>query len=896
MKRLLSLTLVIILLFSAISLNVAASNMPSDWALIEINNAKNAGIITTAITRNYQKDITREEFCELVVKLYEKLTNQTATAGADMFDDTDNQEVLKAYSLGIVKGVSSNEFAPYNNITRQEICVMLTRCIDMAIDGSDITSFTTNSFADRSKIANWAVDSVDYAFDNNIIKGIGENKIDPLGNTTCEQAILLAYRIFANKNNLIIFDNLEEEDLEELFSIKVKINTSVEEYTNDEGKININSLDTVINKVADVSKELKENNEILDYNKDENTVWLRLNSGLQFVYVPEIEGYDLGGNNISIMTYQPFNSDYGTERPDSGDMERGIEATDGSAQNISNKFSKYHFTQNYDDGQVTLDSLKQIGSNQIILWHGHGGYNSSIHSFLGIGEQLDETKFLWDPVYYIKNIKYTGDYLSGRIVCLSSGNIGVTSKFFTKYLPQMSNTLVYLGTCESAHDSVLVDSFINKGATTVIGNSATIYTQYNQKMIKSTCDGLMMKNSNSQYNTILEAQNYAKSLHGNTDGSEYGATPIIFGNQSLRLSYEIDDKPQTDIPNEDDVAQPEPNHLNLNVYQKAIDAGSYSSAAIQKDGSLWIWGRGLYNYNGGDTQRLVPEKVIENDVTSVSVGDGHIAIVKNDGSLWTWGHNEYGQLGYPTTTYIKQTDTPKKVMDDVAMVSTGGYHTLILKKDGTLWGCGNNDHYELGQENGETEYSHPVFIMDNIVFTSGGYLRSFAIKSDGSLWAWGHNENGMLGKETESDYIFRPTKIMENIAYVSSDRGFHSIAIKDNGDAYLFGEYPTFIDGEEIKIEVDNKLIMRDVKMATCGDMIALLKTDGTVWVCDYHNLTPQKILDNIVSISSFSSTFLAVSSDGGLWSWGDSNEDGALGTGTTEGSKIPIKILENVR
>ncbi|MBQ3055325.1 MAG: S-layer homology domain-containing protein [Oscillospiraceae bacterium] len=544
MKKLLSLTLIIIMLFSTISINVSASTTPSDWAVNEVNDAKNAGIITNAITKNYQKDITREEFCELVVKLYEKLTNQNATVGTDIFNDTDNQEILKAYNLGIVKGVSSNQFAPYNNITRQEICVMLVRCIDVAIDGADINNFNNNNFVDKNKISDWAIDCVNYAFDNGIMKGVGNNCIDPLGNTTCEQSILLAYRIFANRNNLVVFDDLEEDDLRDLFSVKDKINTSVKEYTNNDGKIDINSLDTVINKVADVSKELKENNEILDYNKDENTVWLKLNSGLQFVYVPEIEGYDLGGNNISIMTYQPFNSDYGTERPGSRDMERGIEATDGSAQNISNKFGKYSFTQNYDDGQVTLDSLKQIGSNQIILWHGHGGYNSSIHSFLGVGEELDETKFLWDPVYYVKNIKYTGDYLSGRIVCLSSGNIGVTSKFFTKYLPQMSNTFVYLGTCESAHDSVLVDSFINKGATTVIGNSATIYTEYNQKMIKSTCDGLMMKNSNSQYNTILEAQNYAKSLHGNTDGSEYSATPVIYGNQSLRLSHEQDNELQ----------------------------------------------------------------------------------------------------------------------------------------------------------------------------------------------------------------------------------------------------------------------------------------------------------------------------------------------------------------
>lgn len=175
-----------LMLFSTVSINVSASNIPSDWAVNEVNNAKNAGIITDAVTKNYQKDITREEFCELAVKLYEKLTNQSATVGTDIFTDTDNQEILKAYNLGIVKGISNNRFAPYNNITRQEICVMLVRCIDIAIESADINDFNNNNFADKNKIADWAIDYVNYAYDNGIMKGIGNNRIDPLGNTTCE--------------------------------------------------------------------------------------------------------------------------------------------------------------------------------------------------------------------------------------------------------------------------------------------------------------------------------------------------------------------------------------------------------------------------------------------------------------------------------------------------------------------------------------------------------------------------------------------------------------------------------------------------------------------------------------------------------------------------------------
>ncbi len=214
MKKLLSLTLVIMMLFSTVSINVSASTTPSDWAVNEVNNAKNAGIITNAITKNYQKDITREEFCELVVKLYEKLTNQSATVGTDIFTDTDNQEILKAYNLGIVKGVSSNQFAPYNNITRQEICVMLVRCIDIAIESADISDFNNNNFADKNKIADWAIDYVNYAYDNGVMKGVGNNCIDPLGNATCEQSVLLAYRIYSTYAQSDVAYEVEIENIE----------------------------------------------------------------------------------------------------------------------------------------------------------------------------------------------------------------------------------------------------------------------------------------------------------------------------------------------------------------------------------------------------------------------------------------------------------------------------------------------------------------------------------------------------------------------------------------------------------------------------------------------------------------------------------------------------------
>lgn len=181
-------------------------SIPSKWAIDEVYEAKAHGIITQNVSKNYQADITREYFCELVIKLYEKLTNNNTEAKPAGFTDTSNPDVLKAYNLGIVNGISKTEFAPENTITRQEICAMLVRCIDIAIYGANTNTYNAHEFADQNQIDYWAEGYINYAYDCNIIKGIENNRIDPKGKATCEQAVIMAYRIY-NSRDKFLADN-----------------------------------------------------------------------------------------------------------------------------------------------------------------------------------------------------------------------------------------------------------------------------------------------------------------------------------------------------------------------------------------------------------------------------------------------------------------------------------------------------------------------------------------------------------------------------------------------------------------------------------------------------------------------------------------------------------------
>ncbi|TCT17064.1 S-layer family protein [Natranaerovirga pectinivora] len=175
-------------------------NNPSPWAVMEIEKAKKNNLTTVRITNNYQQSITREEFCELVVKLYEKLSGKKAELSSiNGFTDTINPEILKAHALGIVNGVSDTKFKPNNNVSRQEIAVMFFRTLK-AVDESLIDGIYPVNFEDKSEIASWAEEAIGFMSNKGIVGGVGNNLVNPKGNATREQAIALVVRTFEEFN------------------------------------------------------------------------------------------------------------------------------------------------------------------------------------------------------------------------------------------------------------------------------------------------------------------------------------------------------------------------------------------------------------------------------------------------------------------------------------------------------------------------------------------------------------------------------------------------------------------------------------------------------------------------------------------------------------------------
>lgn len=172
------------------------NSKPSSWAKPIIAEATKNKLTTSKVFANLQHNITREEFCELVIKLYDALSGKAAEMPKyNKFSDTTNSEILKANYLGIVNGVGINKFEPNNEVTREQMAVMLANLIKVLDINPNIAQGNI-SFADENKISSWAKEPMQLMYKINIIKGIGTNKIAPKDKATREQAVVMIERMF----------------------------------------------------------------------------------------------------------------------------------------------------------------------------------------------------------------------------------------------------------------------------------------------------------------------------------------------------------------------------------------------------------------------------------------------------------------------------------------------------------------------------------------------------------------------------------------------------------------------------------------------------------------------------------------------------------------------------
>lgn len=346
-------------------------------------------------------------------------------------------------------------------------------------------------------------------------------------------------------------------------------------------------------------------------------------------------------------------------------------------------------------------------------------------------------------------------------------------------------------------------------------------------------------------------------------------------------------------------------------------ASTLASALLSaQTGDLWAWGR---NYagsigDGTNTDRLTPvQALIVDDAVQVAAGYWHALALKSDGTVWSWGNNGYGQLGHGTTGSSTSQNSPQQVMglSDVVSIACGAWHSLAVKRDGSVWAWGANGYGQLG--NGTTAISnrpHQVPNISNARSVAGGLEHSLLLKKDGSVWAWGNNFFGQLGNGSNDDRSSVPVQVQGLSSVIDISAGqHHSLAVLLNGTAWSWGhgQWGQLGNGNNVNVRAPVQVSgLTDIVQIAAGlNHSSARGVTGIMWTWGegsggqlgngYHSgsqLTPVQVqgLHSVSQISARGDRCFAVGADGAVWGWGR-NIYGELGVGDTIDRSRPTQI-----
>lgn len=165
------------------------------WAKDAIVYLANKGIVNGKEDGKFYPtdNVTREEFTKMLTEAFEiRISNNILSFKDVKEDEWYSNSVCAAYSSGIVKGYGDDVFGIGENITREDMAVMLCRAA--AYSGITLSKGETgDKFADDDKISDYATESV-YAMKNaGIISGKGDNMFAPSDFATRAEAAKMIF-------------------------------------------------------------------------------------------------------------------------------------------------------------------------------------------------------------------------------------------------------------------------------------------------------------------------------------------------------------------------------------------------------------------------------------------------------------------------------------------------------------------------------------------------------------------------------------------------------------------------------------------------------------------------------------------------------------------------------
>lgn len=172
-------------------------DVPRDvWYFDVVMQASRKGLFQGKAPGSYDPEglTTRAEASQVLFRL----SGDERVAFARVFSDVSNMDwfapaVLWAYRNDVVYGYDNGTFLPNNNITRQDMVVLLYR-----FAGSpEASGNALSAFADSSSVSAYATDAVEWAIEAGLLRGYEDNTVRPFNHITRAELAALFVRFDA---------------------------------------------------------------------------------------------------------------------------------------------------------------------------------------------------------------------------------------------------------------------------------------------------------------------------------------------------------------------------------------------------------------------------------------------------------------------------------------------------------------------------------------------------------------------------------------------------------------------------------------------------------------------------------------------------------------------------
>ncbi|UJF35572.1 S-layer homology domain-containing protein [Paenibacillus hexagrammi] len=172
----------------------------AQWAKGPIEVMASKGVISgiSATIFNPNANITRADFMILLTRAFQFNANVTTSFKDVRPTDYYYEAVGIAKQLGLAEGQGDGLFNPTQEISRQDMMVLLSRAMRKAgLWAGQGTASDLEVFADKSNVAAYAVNDVAALIKGGIVEG-SAGKLNPTDHATRAEAAVLLYRMYNN--------------------------------------------------------------------------------------------------------------------------------------------------------------------------------------------------------------------------------------------------------------------------------------------------------------------------------------------------------------------------------------------------------------------------------------------------------------------------------------------------------------------------------------------------------------------------------------------------------------------------------------------------------------------------------------------------------------------------